>query len=141
MVPVASRHEAGSVGTLDDRDLAAEIALLGEVLAAVATAAHELSESEVDEVLGVVHEAGPATAADAGTVPDADTAPAPDAGQGPDPDGGASRPEQGTVSFLAGAAWADGGLGPLPEVTPAPGPAHGALPGRRRTSPGSRQVT
>jgi len=38
---------------LDDRDLAAEIALLGEVMAAVAAAAEELSDSEVDDVLGV----------------------------------------------------------------------------------------
>ena len=48
------------MGLLDDRDLAAEIVLLGEVMAAVASASRELTDSEVDAVLGVAPAAEPA---------------------------------------------------------------------------------
>ncbi|GAB3074780.1 hypothetical protein GCM10027080_18150 [Pedococcus soli] len=59
MDSAARRVEPEGMGTpLDDRDLAAEIALLGEVMAAVAAAADELSDSEVDDVLGVSPAAG-----------------------------------------------------------------------------------
>ncbi|MGA8978998.1 MAG: hypothetical protein WB473_07740 [Pedococcus sp.] len=48
------------MGALDDRDLLAEIILLGEVVAAVSGVTHELTDAEVDEVLGVppAHGAG-----------------------------------------------------------------------------------
>ncbi len=45
--------EPEGVGALDDRDLLAEIILLGEVVAAVSGVTHELTDAEVDEVLGV----------------------------------------------------------------------------------------
>ncbi len=49
----ASVVEPEGVGALDDRDLLAEIILLGEVVAAVAEVTQELTDAEVDEVLGV----------------------------------------------------------------------------------------
>ena len=48
------------MGLLDDRDLAAEIMLLGEVMAAVADVSGELTDSEVDAVLGVAPAPDPA---------------------------------------------------------------------------------
>ena len=54
---------------LDDRDLAADIALLGEVMAAVAAAVRELSDAEVDEVLGVDADHPPATRHEPGKTP------------------------------------------------------------------------
>lgn len=53
MFCAAAVVEPEGVGALDDRDLLAEIILLGEVVAAVAGVTHELSDAEVDEVLGV----------------------------------------------------------------------------------------
>ena len=53
MARARGRDDPERVGPLDDRDLAADIALLGEVMAAVARAARELTDTEVDEVLGV----------------------------------------------------------------------------------------
>jgi hypothetical protein len=53
MVCAAWVAEPEGVGTLHDGELAAEIALLGEVIAAVAVSDHALTGPEVDEVLGV----------------------------------------------------------------------------------------
>ena len=53
MFCAAAVVEPEGVGALDDRDLLAEIILLGEVVAAVAGISHELTDPEVDEVLGV----------------------------------------------------------------------------------------
>ncbi|WP_406832935.1 hypothetical protein ABEG17_08910 [Pedococcus sp. KACC 23699] len=71
--------KAGGVGLLDDGDLAAEIVLLGEVMAAVSSASGVLTDSEVDAVLGVAPAPGPAPVPEPAPIPEPAAAPEPTA--------------------------------------------------------------